>query len=321
MAEAGASRRVRKEKYVVRLVEYLNEYKNILIVQVDNVGSNQMQKARIALRGRAVILMGKNTLMRKVIREQAVKNPNLEALLPLVYGNMGCVFTNDNLSDIRKIVLENKVPAAAKSGALAPADVYIPPGPTGLDPGQTAFFQALNIATKIVKGAIELTGVVHLIKVGDKVSSSHVALLTKLNIMPFFYGFQVTDVYENGTVYAAKILDMSQDDLMGRFLASVRKIAALSLAISYPTLASVPHVIAGAFSKIIALSIEADLEVKEAKPFKDFLANPEAFKAAAAAAAPAAAAGGGAAAKAAEPEKEKEKSEESEADMGFSLFD
>jgi len=319
MAEAGASRRVRKEKYVERLIEYLDAYKNILIVQVDHVGSSQMQKARIALRGRAVILMGKNTLMRKVIREKAEQNPQLETLVPLVYGNMGLIFTNDNLSEIRKIVLENKVPAAAKSGAFAPADVFIPPGPTGLDPGQTAFFQALNIATKIVKGAIELTAVVHLLKVGDRVTSSHVALLTKLNILPFFYGFQVTDVYENGTVYAAKILDMKQEDILNKFLFAVRKMAALSLAISYPTLASVPHIIAGAFSKVIALSLEADLEVKEAKVFKDFLANPEAFKAAAAAAAPT----GGAAAetKAAEPEKEKEKSEESEADLGFSLFD
>jgi len=322
MAEAGASRRVRKDKYIEKLIDYLNEYKNILIVQVDNVGSSQMQKTRILLRGKAVILMGKNTLMRKVIREQAQKNPALETLVPLVFGNMGLVFTNGNLSEIRKIVLENKVPAAAKSGAFAPADVFIPPGPTGLDPGQTAFFQALNIATKIVKGAIELTAVVHLLKVGDKVTSSHVALLTKLNILPFFYGFQVTDVYENGTVYAAKILDMSQDDLLQRFFASVRKIAAISLAVGYPTLASLPHIIAGAFAKVIAISIEADVEVKEAQPFKDFLANPDAFKAAAAASAPAGgAAAAGGAAKAAEPEPEKEKSEESEADMGFSLFD
>jgi len=320
MAEAGAARRLRKEKYVVRLVEYLDTYKNILIVEVDHVGSNQMQKTRIALRGKAVILMGKNTLMRKVIREQAAsKNPHLESLLSLVHGNIGLVLTNHNLAEIRKLILENKVPAAAKSGALAPADVFIPAGPTGLDPGQTAFFQALNIATKIVKGAIELVAQVHLLKVGDKVSSSHVALLTKLNILPFFYGFGVSHVYENGTVYAATILDMSQDEILGKFLSSVRKVAALSLAIGYPTIVSLPHIIAGAFSKIIAISLETDIEVKEAKPFKDFLADPEAFKKATAAAAPAA--GGAAAAKAPEPEKEKEKSEESEADMGFSLFD
>ena len=292
---------------------------------MDNVGSNQMQKARIALRGKAVILMGKNTLIRKVVREQAVNNPHLETLLPLIYGNMGMVFTNGNLSDIRRIVLENKVPAAAKSGAFAPADVFIPPGPTGLDPGQTAFFQALNIATKIVKGAIELTAVVHLLKPGDRVSSSHVALLTKLNILPFFYGFQVTDVYEDGTVYAAKILDMKQEDIMAKFMQAVHKMAAISLAVGYPTLASLPHVVAGAFSKVIAISLETDIEVKEAKPFKDFLANPDAFKAAAAAAAPAGGGGGGGGddkkAAAPEPEKEKEKSEESEGDMGFSLFE
>jgi len=320
MAEAGATRRARKEKYVIRLIEYLDNYKNILIVSVDHVGSNQMQKARIALRGKAVILMGKNTLMRKVIREQAQqKNPALETLLPLIYGNMGLVMTNNNLNEIRKIVLDIKVTAPAKSGSLAPADVFIPPGPTGLDPGQTSFFQALNIATKIVKGAIELVNQVHLIKVGEKVTSSHVALLTKLNILPFFYGFEISNVYENGTVYAANILDTTQEELMTKFFNGVRRFAALSLAINYPTAASLSYIVAGAFSKIIALSLEADLEVKEAKPFKDFLANPEAFKQAAAAAAPAATTA--AAAAPAAKEAEKEKSEESEADMGFSLFD
>lgn len=317
MSESGANRRVRKNKYIEKLIEHLDEYKSILIVQVDNVGSNQMQKTRILLRGKAAIVMGKNTLMRKVIREQAVKNPALEALLPLIYGNVGLVMTNANLNEVRKIVLENKVPAAAKTGVLAPSDVFIPPGPTGLDPGQTAFFQALNIATKIVKGAIELVQVNHLIKVGEKVSSSHVALLAKLNIQPFFYGFKVTDVYENGTVYSADILDMSQQDLLNKFLGAVRKLAAVSLSANYPTMASVPTLIAGSFAKIIALSIEADLEVKEAKPFKDYLANPDAFKAAAAAAAPAASSGSAAAAA---PAK-KETSEESDEEMGFSLFD
>jgi len=312
-------RKVRKQKYVVRLEEYLDTYKSILIVGVDNVGSNQMQKVRVALRGKAVVLMGKNTLMRKIIREQAQKNPKLEALLPLIRGNIGFILTNGSLTEIRKIVLENKVPAAAKSGTLAPADVFIPAGPTGLDPGQTSFFQALNIGTKIVKGTIEIVSVVHLIKKEEKVTASHVALLTKLNINPFFYGFQVNDVYEDGTVYSAAILDMSQDDLLQKFFSGVKKLAAVSLAIGFPTLAAVPTLIAGAFSKLLAISLATDIEFAEAKKFKDILSNPEAFAAAQAAAAATSAPAGGAAAAA--PEAEKEKSEESEADMGFSLFD
>ena len=40
---------------------------------------------------------------------------------------------------------------------IAPIDVKLPAGATGLDPSQTNFFQTLNIPTKIVKGTIELT--------------------------------------------------------------------------------------------------------------------------------------------------------------------
>ena len=123
----------------------IEKYKKILVVNVDNVGSNQMQKVRTALRGKGVLLMGKNTIMRKVIRDIKEANPNLEKLLPLVKGNIGFVFTAHDLKDVRKIVLENKVPAAARAGTLAPIDVVVSAGPTGLDPGQTGFFQAVNI--------------------------------------------------------------------------------------------------------------------------------------------------------------------------------
>jgi len=311
-----SKRKIRKEKYVAKLNEYLVEYKNIIIVQVDNVGSNQMQKVRLALRGKAVVLMGKNTIIRKIVREHIPKNPQLENLLPYVFGNMGFVFTNGDLSVIRKIIVDNKVPASAKSGSVAPNEVVVPAGSTGMDPGQTAFFQALNIATKIVKGAIEIITPVTLLKVGDKVSASHVALLDKLGIRPFSYGFKVTDVYEDGTVYAASILDMTQADLLAKFTNSVAKLAAISAAISYPTLLTIPYLLGNAFRKLVAISVSTNYTFEESKKFKEYLADPSKF----ASAAPATSATTPAATKK-EEEKPKEKSEESEADMGFSLFD
>jgi len=320
MSEAGAARRIRKEAFAARLRQYLDTYKNVLIVQVDNVGSSQMQKVRIALRGRAVVLMGKNTLVRNTVRKHIAesKNTNLENLLPLVYGNMGFVFTNSNLKETRDAVLASKVPAAAKTGSYAPIDVHVPAGPTGMDPGQTAFFQALNISTKIVKGAIEIVNPVHLIKKGERVTLSHVTLLAKLNILPFFYGFKVSDVYEDGTVYSADILDMSQETLLAKFANGVQKLAAISLAIGYPTLASLPFIVSGAFSKLLAISLATDYEFEQAKKFKEILANPAAF---AAAAAPAAAAAAPAAA--AKKEEKPAAKEESDEDIGggFSMFD
>jgi large subunit ribosomal protein LP0 len=262
-----SKRTIRKEGLKAKLDKYLQEYKNVLICTVDNVGSHQMQKVRISLRGKAVLLMGKNTIARKAIREHQESNPALEALLPFVKGNIGFVFTNGDLNTVRKTVLENKVPAAAKQGSIAPIDVFVPPGPTGLDPGQTAFFQALNISTKIARGSIEIINQVHLVKVGEKVTASHVALLSKLNINPFFYGIKVTHVYESGSVYGSEVLDLTPEDLMSKFFAGVRKVAALSLAIGYPTAASLPHVLGGAFRKLLYISSATGYEFKEAKAF------------------------------------------------------
>lgn len=304
-------RKGRKLRFNTKLASYLHEYKNILICGIDNVGSNQMQKIRLALRGKAVLLMGKNTMCRKVILEQSEKNKKLENLVELMRGNVGLCFTNEDLTSIRKVILENKVPAAAKSGTFAPADVFIPPGPTGLDPGQTSFFQALNIATKIAKGSIEIINEVHLIKKGEKINSSSVALLTKMDKKPFYYSVNVKTVYEDGTVYGADVLDMTPQDILGKFVRGAGIVAALSLKLGLPTLCAVPHMFSHTFQKLVSLSLASDYEFEQAKKFKELLANPVA-----AAAAPVVAA-----APVKEEKKEEEKKEEEEGDMGMSLFD
>ena len=90
-------------------------------------------------------------------------------LLPQVVGNVGFVFTNDDLAEVRDILLSNKKEAPAKAGAIAPLDVFVPGGNTGMGPEKTSFFQALSIPTKITKGMIEILSEVHLIKFEEKV--------------------------------------------------------------------------------------------------------------------------------------------------------
>ena len=76
---------------------------------MDNVGSKQMQQIRTSLRGRGAIIMGKNTTMRKAIRGHLDQNPNLEKILPHIKGNVGFVFTTEELADIRDLIEANKV--------------------------------------------------------------------------------------------------------------------------------------------------------------------------------------------------------------------
>lgn len=53
-----------KNAYFAKLESLLAEYSSIVIVNVDNVSSQQMHEIRLALRGEATILMGKNTMVR-----------------------------------------------------------------------------------------------------------------------------------------------------------------------------------------------------------------------------------------------------------------
>jgi large subunit ribosomal protein LP0 len=309
-APVMSKRKQRKLRFGLKLIKILAEYKNVMIVTIDNVGSNQMQKVRIALRGKAEMLMGKNTIVRKIIRENLDKYPGMINLLPFITGNVGFVFSNGDMAEMRKIVTESKVPAGAKTGALAPVDVYVEPGATGLDPGQTAFFQALNIGTKIARGSIEIINRVHLIKKGDKVTASAVALLSKLNVKPFFYGIVCTQVYEDGGMYAADILDLSDDDLLRSFFSGVRNVAALSMALNHPTAASLPHLMINGFKNLVAVALETEWMFEEAKKYKEMIDNPSAG-------------GGGDDDDDEEEEEEEESSEEEESDgnVGGGLFE
>lgn len=255
----------RKRAFAEKLRNLLAEYKNILVCGIDFVGSNQMQEIRIALRGKAVVLIGKNTVVRKVIRDQIPQNPKLEAILPLIAGNIGFVFTNSSLSDIRKIIQDNKRPAPAKAGIFATNAVVVPAGPTGMDPGQTAFFQSMEIATKISRGSIEIINDVHLIAEGEKVTASHASLLAKLGIKPFSYGMKVVHVYEDGFVFAAAVLDMDENALLAKWGLGLRHVAAVGNALGMPTKAAVPFAVKNAFRKLLAVTFVTGLEFEESK--------------------------------------------------------
>jgi large subunit ribosomal protein LP0 len=247
--------RAKKEAYFQKLEALLEEYSTIFIVNVDNVGSNQMHQIRAALRGEAVILMGKNTMVRKVLRSKMAENPAYEKLMNTVYGNVGFVFTKGDMKKVRDLITSNRVAAPAKAGAIAPVDVVIPASNTGMGPEKTSFFQALGIATKIARGTIEIVSDVNLITAGTKVGASEAALLNMMSISPFTYGLTIISVYDKGTVFAPEVLDVEDDALIANLLTGIKNIASISLAIGYPTTASVPHSLVNGYKRILGLGL------------------------------------------------------------------
>ncbi|KAF8670414.1 hypothetical protein HU200_050721 [Digitaria exilis] len=215
-----------------------------------------------------------------VVYAEKTGNRTFDPLMDLLVGNVGLIFTKGDLKEVRE--------------------------------------EVLNIPTKINKGTVEIITPVELIKKGDKVGSSESALLAKLGIRPFSYGLQITNVYEDGSVFSPEVLDLTEEDLIEKFATGVSMVASLSLALSYPTLAAAPHMFINGYKNVLAVTVETDYSYPHADKIKEYLKDPSKF----AVAAPVAAVDSGAAAAPKEEEKKAEEpAEESDDDMGFSLFD
>merc|ERR1719253_2331171 len=205
------------------------------------------------------MVFGKNTMIRRCIRNlcEEESHPEWESIVPKMIGNLGFIFTSGDFDPVMEVIAEYVKPAAAKAGVIAPCSCEIPKGPTGLDPAQTSFFQALNIATKINKGSIEIINDCTVIKEGNKVGSSEAALLTKLNVKPFSYGLMVKYIYEGG-VFSPDVLKITDDVLIGKMMAGIVACRQLSMGLSFLTAASLAPTIANGFANVVAVALEAD---------------------------------------------------------------
>lgn len=317
----SAEKLAKKQAYFEKLISLCIDTPNALLVGLDHVQSKSMQDIRMELRGKAIVLCGKNTMIRKALSIGLERHPEagLDKLRAAMVGNIGFIFAvNCTLDDIREVLKKHRKAAAAKSGQMSMVNMNIPSGPTGMDPSQTSFFQALNIGTKIVKGQIELVSDFPILKKDEKVSPSAAILLKKLGIMPFEYGMEVSQIYQDGAVFPAAVLDIQDDVLVVKFMAGLANMAAFSREVGIPTEASLPHAFGNAFRNVAALVADIDFTFKEVEKVKEFLADPAAFAAANPVAAAAPAGGGGGAA----PKKEEKKveEEEEEEDIDFDLF-
>jgi large subunit ribosomal protein LP0 len=170
-------------------------------------------------------------------------------------------------------ILANKVAAPARAGAVAPADVFVPAGNTGMEPGKTSFFQALGVPTKIARGTIEITADLKLVEAGSKVGASEATLLNMLNISPFTYGMGISQVYDQGNTFPPSVLDIEEAQLLKTFSSAITTIACISLAANFPTLPSVIHSVVNSYKKVLAVAIETEYGWPEIEELKDRIAS------------------------------------------------
>jgi large subunit ribosomal protein LP0 len=84
-----------------------------------------------------------------------------------------------------------------------------------------------------------------------------------LNISPFTYGMTIVQVYDNGAIFPSSILDIEEQTLLDGSSSGIKTIAAISLAIGVPTIASVAHSLVNAYKNVLAVSIATDFDFEQ----------------------------------------------------------
>jgi len=285
----------RKRDIVNRLCECFGKYRQIVVVALDNVSTNQIHAARAILQegaNKGEMIIGKNSLIKKALKFKTEapnassedyedhkkwdQDPRLSALIPLMKLNVGLIFSEEPYMELREKVEAEKLKMPARTGIPAPCNVILPVGPTGVEVGKIDLFHKLNIQCKTVKSAIEINKEVQIITKGEKVSEGATQMCKILQIIPFEYSLTFQYVYIDGVVLDQSIIEMPLENVQEAFESYCGFLTALSLGGDIPNALSVPQFLANGFKTCLAIGSESGYEFDALKQVMEASANAQA---------------------------------------------
>ncbi|MHA1722661.1 MAG: 50S ribosomal protein L10 [Candidatus Baldrarchaeia archaeon] len=257
-----------KVKIVNELVELIKKYKVIALTKMEGIGALQVQRLRNMLRGRVLIKMAKNTLMKIALNKAKKFKPGIEKLADHVIGSCAFVFTNENPVKINLFLGKNKAKAPAKAGQLAQNDIIVPEGNTGLPPGPViSELNEVGIPTRVQSGSVWVAKDTVVCKKGEKISRKLALVLSRLGIEPMEVGLSLHAAYDDGIIFTEEELTIHPEEIKQQI--QTAHIEALNLSINayIPTPDTIPILLQKAHNEAFNLSINAYIPTKETLPY------------------------------------------------------
>lgn len=253
-----------KQNEVDELIEFVESYESIGIVDVTGIPSRQLQQMRADLHGRATLRVSRNTLLALALDEV---NAGMEALTEYVTGQVGLVGTNDNPFGLYRRLEESKTPAPISAGETAPNRITIEAGDTGMDPGPfVGELQAVGAAAQITDGAIRVMEDSVVAEAGDVVSDQLANVLSELEIEPKEVGLDLRAVYSDGILFEAEELAIDVEAYRDDIAVAGGRARNLAVNAGYPTTRTMPALIAKASGEANAVGLAAALETPDLAP-------------------------------------------------------
>ncbi len=253
-----------KREEVESLVQLIDSYESVGVVNIAGIPSRQLQNMRRELHGRAELRVSRNTLLTRALESV---NDGVEQLVEHIYGQVGLVATDDNPFGLFKQLEASKTPAPINAGEVVPNEVVIPAGDTGIDPGPfVGELQQVGAAARIMEGSIHVTDDSIVASEGDVVSDELAGVLAELEIEPKEVGLDLRGVFSDGVVFGPEELAIDVDEYRTNVQTAAATARTLSIETAYPTTTTAPALLAKASAEAKSLGLYAAIEDESLVP-------------------------------------------------------
>lgn len=247
-----------KREEIDDVVEMIESYDSVGVVDLTGIPSQQLQDMRRNLYGTAELRVSRNTLVERALDEV---DAGLETLIEFVSGHVGLIGTNDNPFSLYQQLEASKTSAPINAGEVAPNDIVIPEGDTGIDPGPfVGELQSVGANARIQEGSIQVLEDSTVLEAGEEVSADLSNVLAELGIEPKEVGLDLRAVYAEGVLFEPEDLELDIEDYRSDVQAAAGRARNLSINAAYPTAETGPALLQKARGEAKSLGVQASIE-------------------------------------------------------------
>ena len=246
-----------KAENVKNLQQLFQKYSMFAIADLKGLKASQLQILKKKFKDDLEIHIAKNTLVKRAIQNLTDQYKDVEDISKYLVGANAFVFSKKNPFFMYLMFEKNKVESAASPGDIAPNDILVSAGNTGLQPGPIlSKFGAAKIPTKIQDGNVWIANDVVAVDKGASISADVADLLGKLGIKPIMVGLKLKMGYDGGVI-PIEILSINLEEYRSSVSNAARSAVNLSINAVYPTTETTTLLIIKAFGEAKSVAVKA----------------------------------------------------------------
>jgi large subunit ribosomal protein L10 len=256
-----------KVRQINETAEKMKTFNTVALVDIKGLPASQFHTLRSKLRNSLDIKVVKKIIIQFALEHAKSNRHGLEKLNESIGDMPALIFSELGPFQISKLLLENRVPAFAKAGDIAPTDIAIEEGPTPFTPGpMISELSALGLKVKVEAGKIVIQKRSVVAKKGEAIKQEVADLLVKLSIKPLEVGLDLSGAWENSFIFNKNILKFNIKDYLAKLSSAAGEAFNLSLGLPYPLKENISILISKAYNDAKAVALGKDIFVDALVP-------------------------------------------------------